>query len=99
MSESLVLRIHQGTGRSTGESLCRSCKYNMNWVDRVGEHNHCSMLGKDAQPMGNIYRCSAYYNANLPSLRAMCDTAWTLRTEKGGKMIGFAPPKQKKDEE
>lgn len=99
MSDSLVLRIHQGTGRSTGESMCRSCEHNTNWVDRAGEHNRCSMLGKDAQPKGNVYQCSDYYSASLPSLRDMRETAWTLRTEKGGKVIGFAPPKQKKEDE
>lgn len=96
---SMMLKIHQGTGRLTGDSLCRSCENGMRVTDARGERIFCDNLPRGFLPRGHVTECSAYYNATLPSLSAMKETAWTLRTEKGGKAIGFAPPKVKREED
>jgi hypothetical protein len=94
-----TVKIHQGTGRLTGQSLCLSCGHGMRYTDSSGEHMRCQALGQynPVIPRGLVTECSAYYNAGLPDLHFMQQTAWTLRTEKGGKRIGFAPPKQYPD--
>ncbi len=89
---SMVLKIHGGTGRLTGESLCRSCSYAIIMTDYRGEHVRCGML-RD-RVCGRVTECSSYENKSLPSLARMQEVAWTLRTEKNGKGIGFKPPEQ-----
>lgn len=90
----IAFKIHEGTGRLTGESLCKSCSAATCWTDHSGEHTACSTLPFGVpQPKGKVWTCSRYYNRNLPSLNDLYQTAWTLRTEKNGKMIGFRPPK------
>ena len=93
----ITIKIHAGTGRQTGESLCRSCQFAHIFVDRVGESVRCSMVGGDGRrghPRGKVFECNDYYNKALPSLQDLYQTAWTLRTERGGKVIGFAAPEK-----
>lgn len=90
---SIEIKIHMGTGRLTGVSLCQTCEHSTAWTDARGEHVSCSMMHKEMQPQGRVTECSSYYNKGLPSLHDMRASAWTLRTEKGGKNIGFTPPK------
>ena len=91
MSE-IFIKIHQGTGKLTGESLCRSCTYGLFNIDSKGEHTTC-LYSQKVNPMGKVTECSYYYNKSLPSLQAMSQSAWTLRTEKDGRKIGFEAPK------
>lgn len=88
----VVVKIHHGTGRLTGESLCRSCTNGGVRVDQRGEVTYCSAFR--CQPRGSVTECSAYYNRSLPDLNDFRRIAWTLRTEKGGRAIGFAPPEK-----
>lgn len=44
-----------------------------------------------------VSRCSDYDNKMVPSKWEMEKVAWTLNTDKSGKVIGFAPPKPDKD--
>lgn len=90
MSE-LTLKIHQGTGRSTGEPLCTSCSHCLHRNDEVW----CTLYGERERIKSRVYSCNLYYNKSLPSIHDMRESAWTLRTEKGGKSIGFAPPKKR----
>lgn len=89
MSE-VTIKIHQGTGRSTGEALCLSCSHGMH----RGNDHFCCLYGERERLTKKVMDCSLYYNKSLPSLHDMRESAWTLRTEKGGKGIGFAPPKK-----
>lgn len=92
----IVIKIHKGTGQQTGTSLCRSCQYSLVLTDARGEQIRCRMDNR--MPVrGNVYECNAYYNAALPSLDDMYRSAWTLRTEKNGRGIGFTPPKERED--
>lgn len=93
----IYLKIHRGTGKLTGQSLCLSCENGRTWTDQRGETTICTMMKIPLR--GKVTDCSDYYSSALPSLRDMKETAWTLRTEKGGKAIGFAPPKKKKDDD
>ena len=97
----IKLKIHQGTGRLTGVSLCKSCKYALVREDRQGMQVFCgyygSSLGPAAMVRSDVRECSAYYNKGLSSLHAMTETAWTLRTEKNGRGIGFTPPDKDKN--
>lgn len=95
---SIELKIHQGTGRLTGTSLCRTCAHGMHWQDRGGEHSRCSMLGKDQQPRGEVRECSEYYSEALPALRDLREIAWELKTDKQGRGVGFTPPKRRGEE-
>ena len=90
--DEISIKIHRGTGRLTGDSLCKSCSHAMSWVDHKGEHTECSRMDLGTNPKGKVFECSAYYNSSLSSITDMNQIAWTLRTEKGGKMIGFTPP-------
>ena len=90
------LKIHQGTGRLTGESLCNSCSHAMIVTDARGQTVRCirnSFLS--FSPRGKVTDCTTYYNANLPSLAALGEIAWELKTEGSGSKMGFKPPTQK----
>lgn len=90
---SIKIKIHQGTGRLTGDNLCRSC-VNANFqVDSKGEKFNCSANTLRMQPRGIVSSCRYYSNASLTSLDAMEGTAWILRPHKDGKTVGFMPPK------
>lgn len=89
----ITIKIHQGTGHLTGESLCKSCSFATCLEDRRGEHVYCNQVPfGNLQIKGKVLTCNRYYNRNLPTLNDLYQTAWTLRTEKNGKMIGFKPP-------
>lgn len=98
---SIELKIHEGTGKLTGRSLCETCASGQVWTDATGEHTVCHrMYGLNMrahQPLGRVTECSVYYNKMLPSLRDLELSAWTLRTEKNGRQIGFEPPKTNLD--
>lgn len=96
----ITIKIHGGVGRLTGTSLCRSCSHSHIRVDRQGEQISCEATGSFGAlhvVRSDVRDCNHYYNKALPSLYDMEQTAWTLRTEKGGKQIGFTPPKKDDD--
>ena len=94
---SIFLKIQQGTVRSTGRPLCATCQYAVSVTDGA-EKIRCTMLSGAGNywVRGAVYECSHYYSSELPTLNALEETAWTLRTERGGKVIGFAPPERER---
>lgn len=38
--------------------------------------------------------CSTYYNSSLPSVGAMTEIAWELKTAGDGRKLGFKPPEK-----
>lgn len=88
--EHLKLKIHEGTGRLTGQPLCFSCTHFV----RRGDDMRCAMWGDQIRITKPIYNCNKYYNASLPTLHDMKEVAWELKT-KGGRVIGFHPPKER----
>ena len=96
----ITLKIHQGTGRLTGVNLCRSCAYALMREDRQGTQVFCGIQGSAGAAhlvRSDIIECSGYSNKTMTPIHVMEQTAWTLRTEKNGRSIGFAPPADKKD--
>lgn len=85
-----VIKIHQGTGQLTGESLCLSCSRGYVRHDSRGETRYCRYFEQYLR--ADVQKCSEYYNSALPSLNDMHQIAWTLLTDKA-KKIGFKPPK------
>lgn len=96
MSE-LFIKIHKGTGKLTKDHLCSTCRHGQTWIDCRGEHSICGAIpGFKEQPRGKVFEYSNYYNKALPSLDDLYQSAWTLRTEKDGRKIGFTPPDKDK---
>lgn len=94
MGSEVTLKIHHGTGRLTGVSLCRSCYHSLVRVDKQGEQIYCQQLGHPGNQLrSDVLDCNKYYSSALPSLHDMQQVAWTLRTDKAGKAIGFKAPK------
>ena len=87
------VKIHQGTGRLTGESLCKSCAN----AAIIEEHINCQVVHPGIWIRKPVFNCTGYYNKALPSIRSMESIAWELRTS-GGRKLGFAPPKKRQDE-
>jgi hypothetical protein len=86
----ITLKIHQGTGRLTDPSLCRTCSNGMVRRGVRGEEQiQCDMFSGPITQ--NITECSSYYNKSLPTVRSMEQLAWTLRLDKNRK-AGFVPP-------
>lgn len=95
---SIELKIHQGTGRLTGTSLCRSCCESHVMRDRGGERVLCTANRQEFRVAEPVTECSAYRNKSLPSLYDMREIAWELKTNKQGKTMGFSPPKKGGDD-
>ena len=95
----ITLKIHQGTGKLTGVSLCKSCSHSLIREDRQGTQMFCGIhgsFGKSHEVRSDVRECSGYYNKTMPHIHMLEQTAWTLRTEKNGRSIGFAPPDKDK---
>jgi len=94
---SRVIKIHQGTARLTSDPMCMSCSHAL---IREGANTHitCTYAHPSQVVKEKIYTCTGYYNKNLPSVHDFEKIAWTLRTEKNGRNIGFRPPEKGRDE-
>lgn len=94
---SIMFKIHEGTSRLAEGNLCNSCRYSSIRVDNAGEHVRCSGSGgfMPEFPKGKVVSCNSYYNRTLPSLASFEEIAWELKTDKGGRVMGFNPPKPK----
>lgn len=93
---SITTKIHQGTGKLTGVSLCHSCAHSRITVNRQGELVRCNAdYGKADLIKSTVIRCSRYYNDNMPSLASLEETAWIVSTSSDGRKIGFKAPEKK----
>jgi hypothetical protein len=93
---SMLLKIQNGTGRSSGKPLCFSCIYS---VIRSDDDVVCSFSSfNHIQIDRPIYQCNRYYNNSLPKLADLEEIAWELKTNAGGRSMGFSPPKPKEDD-
>jgi hypothetical protein len=98
-NSSAAIKIQGGTGKLTNSSLCRSCSFGHIFSTHEGEVVRCHVVSFNVVRMTkDVLECNQYRNAALPSLYQMEEIAWTLNTNKGGKTIGFEPPKKKKDD-
>jgi hypothetical protein len=94
--DGISLKIHQGTGKLTGKSLCLSCSHAHNFTDRMGEHAVCTAV-RGYHVRGKVHECNLYTDAALPSLWDLRNIAWTLEVDKNTRKAGFQPPKRDDD--
>lgn len=87
------IKIHQGTGRLTGQPLCRSCANALIIEDNI----HCQAVHPAFWVKKPVFNCTGYHNKSLPSIRSMEFIAWELKTD-GGRKMGFTPPSKKRGE-
>ena len=89
---SMYLKIHQGTGKLSGEHLCRQCSYSK----IVNDSTICGYSGFHPLRISKpVLSCNRFYSSSLPSLASFEELAWTLKTD-GGRKVGFVPPEPKK---
>ena len=82
--------------RYSSYGLCGNCRSAMFTVFTNGKtelrcrahHAHDRLVFRE------VVHCSEYENKNVPSEYEMNKIAWTLRTDKSGLAIGFAPPEK-----
>ena len=88
------LKVQEGT-RSNGKRLCDTCTSGvvMRGSAESEEMIYCHEMGEPV-PL-RVVECNRYIDRSLPTLSAMREIAWILRTEKNGRQIGFAPPKNR----
>src|SRR5688572_29568443 len=90
MANNIVAKIQQGT-RSDSTDLCRTCA---RCTIRQGarssdEVRYCGVFETNLKY--KVADCNGYYDANLPSLKSLYDTAWILNTDSRTRDIGFIP--------
>jgi hypothetical protein len=94
--DGISLKIHQGTGKLTGKSLCLSCSHAHSYTDSRGDHSICT-AARNYVVRGKVNECNLYTDAALPSLWDLRNIAWTLDTDKNTNKVGFSPPKRDED--
>ena len=87
--ETVKIKIRDGSTRSD-KDVCRDCNHLNRRVDRQGERRTCSAVWDHPELLKlPIAECSEHEVKYAASVRTLEKIAWVLRTEKGGKMIGF----------
>jgi hypothetical protein len=88
-------KVRGGTPAFDGPSLCRSCRHAtvVEGTRLDDEIIQCGELSyRNDRITFKVTDCSSYLNKALPTLQAMRDIAWELRTDKAGRRIGFTSP-------
>ena len=81
--------------------LCGTCRHGVVLERSTGASAaYCDAMSADALRVpSDVTRCSRYDDRRLPSEWEMQKIAWTLKHDKGGRVIGFAPPEKAKEGE
>lgn len=75
--------------------LCAGCRHSTVQQRRGGDLIvHCSEVSARVPP--DIVKCNDFFSRESISQYELEKVAWTLNTDKSGKMIGFSPPKKEK---
>lgn len=94
-----ILKLKDVTAKSDTD-LCQTCTYLSYRTEEDG--TVVRQCGEFYEVRANLPRkvvdCNCYYPANLPSLRAMAEIAWEIKTSKDGKKIGFTAPSRKNED-
>lgn len=83
------------TPELSSEDLCASCYYNMTVEGRTFSEKikSCGMMSKSRGPQWPVKKCTGYkHRGTTIPLDDMYQMAWTLRTDKRLKSVGFSPP-------
>jgi hypothetical protein len=76
-------------------TLCERCNHGTVFQRRANAriHAHCDQLGGRAEVPTDISQCTAFEDKSLPRIYQLERIAWDIKHDKGGRMIGFKPPK------
>jgi hypothetical protein len=86
------VKIHEGPAARGGPSLCLSCRHATVIQGSLSGQQivECGLLSsRDCRITFPVESCTGYSDRSLPSLRAMEEIAWVLRTDAHRKAIGF----------
>ena len=74
-------------------SLCPRCRNSLNFTRATGETRFFCQADGDTRPVpGDIVRCSDFEDRALQTKYDFEEIAWMLKTDKSGRVTGFAPP-------
>jgi hypothetical protein len=86
------VKIHEGPAARGGPSLCLSCRHATVIQGSLSGQQivECGLLSsRDCRITFPVESCTGYSDRSLPSLRAMEEIAWVLRTDPLRKQVGF----------
>ena len=88
------LKIHGGTPRHAGPSLCHQCKFaTVVRGERTNEEIlRCGMLRE--RVTFRVTSCTSFLDQHHPSVYEMEEIAWVLRTDATRKRVGFVHAKK-----
>jgi len=93
-------KVIDGTARE-GENLCATCR-NAHIYKGARESSETVICGapgvEPTRMLFPILSCNKYDDKRMPSRWDMEEIAWTLRTNKLGKAIGFTSPHKGEDQ-
>jgi len=98
----MLIKVHNGTLASTGQSLCETCRHAT--ITR-GHRFEEEIVRCEAQPMATVVitfkvtECTAYTDAKLPTYSQLLEQAWILRPTSGRRPAGFVRSSDLRDEE
>lgn len=97
----IVFKIQNATVRTDQPNLCSSCREALHTVGASSGRERIVCLASYNSPYvmtEPIAKCNTYRDKTKPSLDDMKDIAWSLQTDKGGKILGFKSPDQLRKE-
>lgn len=75
--------------------LCNTCSYGQVMEYASGRIDViCNESSPGIRLPQAVVKCSAYVDKATTSEYDLKQIAWTIRTDKSGKVLGFAPPKK-----
>lgn len=84
-----------------GVGLCAGCRDAQTVEYADGQTDvWCHTRGMEPRLVAKpVRRCNDFDDRSQPARYQMEKIAWTVRTDKSGQTVGFAPPKKKDDDE
>lgn len=84
----MKIKIRGGT---TSEDLCTTCTMSHIFTDATGDTTRVCTCDQMLWRMPKkIVKCNSYNEEKAVHIEEMKQIAWVLRTDKGGKSIGFS---------
>jgi hypothetical protein len=88
-------KVRHGTPVHEGPALCRTCRH-ARVIAGTSLNDEVIICGELPTPYSRITfkvtECSEYKNRAVPTLGAMQEIAWQLRTDRDGRRVGFMSP-------
>lgn len=90
-------RVIEGTPKFDGNSLCKSCSYSVHLRGEKLSEEIIQCQAIDSRITFKVTSCNNYKKSGGTPLPEMYNMAWKIATDKKGKTIGFASPKEFRD--